>query len=847
MRGQLWLWVGLCSVGMILPARAETEVKSVLSGQQGDLAGSVDSDRPATTVKEWIAQMEAAAVRVTEVRLNATDQGLQVILETEAGQTLQATQQIEGNSVLLTIPNAVLALKDQPTFIANQPAPGIEQIAASQADTTSIQLRIIGVNAVPAAQIVAGQGLVVAVTPGTAETTAAAEGEEEELVVTGETEEGYRVPNTSVGTRTDTPLRNVPRSIQVIPLQIIEDQQATNINAALENVPGVVPATSTKTPFVEPVIRGFSGDVNNAFRRNGFRDPFVSSSAGETANIERIEVLRGPASVLYGQGSVGGITNIVTKQPLSEPFYKIGVSVGSFDTYRGTADLSGPLNNSGTLRYRLNLAAGTEGSLTDFYDRDRYVVAAVLDWRLSENTKLTFDAEYSRFRQNTNAFGLPAVGTVLDNPNGEIPRNRYIGDPEADERLTELFRLNLSLDHKFSQNWQIHSTFGAGFRLSEEFAVFEDSLQADNRTLDRGFFDSSDGFDIFAYTLDTYLTGKFKTGSIQHQLVTGIELLQEETITRNGIFGSTTPLDLFNPEYGNLAFNPIETFDTAERKRGLGLYIQDQIFLLDNLILSLGGRFDIINVRNKDFVAATTEFQQNEAFSPQIGIVYRPIKPISLYASYSRSFQQEVGRSFDNSIFAPQRGTQYEIGVKADINDRLSTTLAFYDLTRSNVLTTDPNNPGFDIQTGEQNSRGIELNVAGEILPGWNITAGYAYNNARITKDNTFTEGNRLNNAPENAFSLWTTYRISKGNLSGLGFGLGLFYVGERQGDLANTFTLPGYLRTDAAIFYEREQFKVALNVRNLFDINYFESAESDLRVFPGEPLTVSFSFSWKF
>lgn len=292
---------------------------------------------------------------------------------------------------------------------------------------------------------------------------------------------------------------------------------------------------------------------------------------------------------------------------------------------------------------------------------------------------------------------------------------------------------------------------------------------------------------------------------------------------------------------------PTARFDDRETKEGLGIYLQNQIDFSDQFILLLGGRFDIVNVTNEDFLESTREFQQNEAFSPRVGIVYQPVSNVSLYGSYSRSFQQETGRAFDGSLFDPQRGTQYEIGVRTDITNRLSATLALYDLTRSNVLTEDENNPGFDIQTGEQNSQGVELNVAGEILPGWNISTGYAYNNARITADNTLEEGNRLSNAPENAFSLWTSYDIQEGDFSGLGVGLGLFYVDERQGDLANTFTLPSYFRTDAAISYEKDQFEAAVNVRNLFNIDYFDSAQNDLRVYSGEPLTVSASVSWAF
>ena len=805
----------------------------------------VQERQPATTVAEWMAQVEASRLRITGVQIQETEAGLEIVLETANGELADLRMQRVDNAAIADIPNAVLAWPDGDSFEQFDPAAGMTLVSVTNETDGHVRITITGTDVAPVAEVTA-TGLTVTL----GEAVAGVDDDVIQLIVTGEQDEGYNPSSASVGTRTETPLRDIPRSIQVIPRQVIEDQQADNINQVLENIPGAVPAVSSGTPFAGPVIRGFGGftSLTDLFRRNGLRDPFGNTSAGETANIERIEVIRGPASVLYGQGTSGGIVNIVTKQPLSESFYEISGSAGSYDSYRGAVDLSGPLNNDGTLSYRLNLAAGTEGRFVDFYDRDRYVAAAVLDWRLSEDTRLILDAEYLGFRQNGNDFGLPAIGTVLDNPNGEIPRNRYIGDPEFEERVTNLYRGSLRLEHDFSENWGIRSAFNSGARISDEFNIFHASLEDDNRTLNRNFFDSSGGGNnTYAYTLDTYVTGSFNTGSIQHQLVAGVELSQQEEFTDDGVFGSTTSIDLFDPDYGNLVFTPIDEFDDVQRQRGLGLYIQDQISLLDNLILVLGGRFDIVNVRTKDFIASTTEFQQDEAFSPQVGIVYNPIEPISLYASYSRSFLQTVGRTFDNSIFEPQRGTQYEIGLKADINERLSTTLALYDLTRSNVQTEDPNNPGFRIQTGEQNSQGVELNIAGEILPGWNITAGYAYDNARIREDNTFDEGNRLNNAPENALSLWTTYRILGGNLSGLGLGLGLFYVGERQGDLANTFTLPDYLRTDAAIFYERNQFRAAVNVRNLFDIDYFEAAQNAFRVAPGEPLTLSASVSWKF
>jgi iron complex outermembrane receptor protein len=273
--------------------------------------------------------------------------------------------------------------------------------------------------------------------------------------------------------------------------------------------------------------------------------------------------------------------------------------------------------------------------------------------------------------------------------------------------------------------------------------------------------------------------------------------------------------------------------------------------LLENLKLVLGGRFDVVNQKQEDFVSSTTSEQQNEAFSPRVGIVYQPIQPVSLYASFSRSFNPATPGTIlaSGEAAAPERGTQYEVGIKTEfLQGRLSSTLAFYDLARSNVLTPDPNNPFASVQTGKQRSRGIELDVAGEILPGWRVIASYAYTDAKITQDNEYDVGNRLINVPENSASLWTTYEFQKGSLKGLGFGVGLRYVGERQGDLENSFALPSYLRTDAAIHYRRNKFRAALNVSNLFDIEYFEAAQyGRAGIFPGTPLAVIGTIGWEF
>ncbi|QYO63696.1 TonB-dependent siderophore receptor [Leptolyngbya sp. 7M] len=281
----------------------------------------------------------------------------------------------------------------------------------------------------------------------------------------------------------------------------------------------------------------------------------------------------------------------------------------------------------------------------------------------------------------------------------------------------------------------------------------------------------------------------------------------------------------------------------------IGIYLQDLISFTDNLKLLIGGRFDFIDYESINLLAAETTSLYDDAFSPRIGIVYQPIETVSLYASYTRSFTPNLfSRTVDGSRLDPERGTQYEIGVRSEFLDgRLSATLAAYQITKSNVAVDDPDNPNFSIQTGEQRSRGIELDIAGEILNGWNVIASYAYTDAIISRDTSPLEGNQLRGVPEHSASLWTTYEIQEGDLQGLGFGIGAFFSDSRQGDSSNTFQLPSFVRTDAALYYRRPSFQVALNIKNLFDVQYFEASNSRVAIDSGLPLTVIATLSINF
>jgi iron complex outermembrane recepter protein len=822
------------------PAVPEAVVRSQPKAQQPAIA----PHQPATTVKDWLAQIEAETTQVTGVTLNPTETGLEIVLETGADKPLpiDATRfRTVGNSLVAEIGNAVLALPNAQEFIAENPTAEITTVGVSQLDVNTIQVRVTGNNAPPTSEVRLKTGeLVYSVNPDEDE-------EEVEIEVTAEQEDGYRVPNASTATKTDTPLRDIPQTIQVVPRQVLEDQNVSRLEEAVRNTPGVNQASASY--FINGtflVIRGFTArDDSGNILRNGVSDP-ISTRQIDFANIEQVEVLKGPSSVLFGRANPGGTVNIITKQPLKDSAYAINATIGSYDFYRGAVDLTGSLNDSKTISYRLNAAYQDIGSFIDFVDSNRLFIAPVISFDIGDRTKLTFEGEFSS-SNNKAALGVPAAGSILPNPNGRLPLSRNIGEPFAGPFDVQTYRIGYKLEHQFNDNLALRSEF----RFSSYYATLDQivglSLNADNRTLNRQYTERT--FFQQGYNFTTDLIGKFSTGPIKHQVVFGVDLNRFDTPTFLGIGRSIQPIDIFNPVYGSpLGSSTFTRFNIAFKTDALGIYVQDQITLLDNLKLLVGGRFDTFKRTDKDFVSNTETSISKSAFSPRVGIVYQPIQPVSLYASYSRSFTPVTGLAFDGSSFEPERGTQYEIGVKADISNKLSATLAFFDLTRSNALTDDPVNLGFSIQTGEQRSRGLELSIGGEILPGWNIFAGYAYANATITNDtNPSLVGNLLNNSPENSFNLWTTYEIQSGSLKGLGLGAGLFYKGATQGDLANTFTVPSYLRTDAALFYKRGNFRGAINIRNLFDLNYYEFALSRTTVYAAEPLTVQATVSWEF
>jgi iron complex outermembrane receptor protein len=797
---------------------------------------------------------QAEVITVTGVKVNSTDKGLEVILETGVkSDRLQLTPKTEGNSYVADIPNAQLRLANGESFRQSKPAAGISEVTVSNVDANNIRLMVTGEAGVPTVELFdSDEGLVFGVTstattgqqPITSPQQTKPEGNPAiELEVTA-SPDTYRVSNTNVGTRTDTPLRDIPQTINVVPRQVIEDQASQNLGDVLRNL-GIV--TNGTRDVDNAIIRGFVIRPDNGTLKNGLRDPEAGRALGTNLNnIERVEVLKGPASVLYGQLPPGGVINLVTKQPLSDPYYSLGFKIGSYSEYEPSLDFSGPLTADRSLLYRLNASYKNSGSFIDFQNIQRLSIAPVITWQPSSGTKLTIEGDYQDAQQKPE-HGLPAVGTLLPNPNGKIRRSLYLGEPSLDvdgERFVE-GRIGYNLEQRLGNNWSLNNAFRFSYRNNLYYNTTNGNLENDDLTYTRGV----QSFYPFAesnFGQDTHVVGKVYTGSLEHKLLLGVDY-NHNVLSNFGSYNRTIgSLDIFNPIYGQTPGpTPVRTLPYIKiTTEDLGLYFQDQLALASNLKLVLGGREDFVS-NGLEFIS--TNEQSDSAFSPRVGIVYQPIEPVSFYASYSRSFEQQTGVDFNNNTFKPTRGTQYEVGVKTDwLNDKLSAILSFYDLTQSNVLTGDPDHEGYSIQIGEIKSQGIELYVTGELAPGWNIIGSYNYTDARITRDTTYKSGTIIVGVPENSASLWTTYIIPQGSLKGLGGGIGINYVGDRPEAIDNSLMLPSYVTTDAALYYHSNKFQAALNFKNIFDTVYYRSGDvSGLSI--GDPFTVEATVKYQF
>ncbi|WP_289501419.1 TonB-dependent receptor plug domain-containing protein [Gloeocapsopsis sp. IPPAS B-1203] len=504
-------------------------------------------EQPALTVEEWASWLahSSTAVQITGVQLNSTDSGIEIILDS-TGELEQPSTSAVGNALIVDIPNAVLNLPDGEEFQATNPSEDIALVSITPLPGNWVRIAITGLNSPPVAEVrQAEPGLIVSLSPGTE--VSEEDNDAIQVVVTGEQESGYAADNATTATRTDTPLRDIPQSIQVIPKQVLVDQQVIQLRDAVRNISGVVEANTFGNTRDTFIIRGFEQGVILQDGLRGFRNN-TQSSFIESANVERIEVLKGPASVLYGTLEPGGVINVITEQPLEFPFYSIELQGGNFGLIRPSIDLSGSLNPDGTLLYRLNAVYENGNSFRDFDQNiERIFVSPVVAWRISDRTDFALNFEYLN---DTRPFdrGILAFGTGI----ADIPYDRVLGEP--DDRITaEGFSASYRLEHRFSDNWSLRNAFRFSSTNGGYRAVEPDNLDENTGILARTWTDSESH--IESYSLQTTLAGEFRTGSVGHTLLFGVDLNRDTNVYNNYFdFGGAPSINIFDPVYGLASF-----------------------------------------------------------------------------------------------------------------------------------------------------------------------------------------------------------------------------------------------------------------------------------------------------
>ncbi len=656
----------------------------------------------------------------------------------------------------------------------------------------------------------------------------------------------YVLPNATSGTKTDTPIMETPLNVQVISKQVLKDQQVIKFDDALKNVSGVTidPAFNGGLVGTGAIfLRGFQ--TNTTFR-NGLRiDNTFGLATREIANVENIEVLKGPAAILYGRVEPGGLVNKVTKQPLATPYYALSQQFGSYDLYRTTIDATGPLTKDDTLLYRTNLSYQNNDSFRDGVSNENVFFAPVLKWNISPQTQATLELEYSHVTTN-----LDRQSRVLDINNQiiNLPPSRNLGQSSPYQADTILVGLNWS--HQFNDDWSIKHQVLYNSVDSNSTLQLPGDFNQDTNLLTRSAFQERAQNDTIATNID--LTGHFDTWGLKHTVLLGGDYYRFSYDPDYIRFsGDASAVNVFDPNSQVTSLDPTFVSDELNRRNtdNYGVYLQDQIKLPYNVQVLGGLRYQYVHSTSSvldrlNNVLTTNTPQTDDAVTPRVGLLWQLQNWLSLYSNYVENFGANSGRfafvegSASGKPLSPETAQQWEVGAKTEFFDgRLRATLAYYDLTKQNVATTDTAHQfecggACSIAVGEVRSRGPEVDIQGELLPGWNLIATYANQDVRVTKSND-TEGgavvgNRLGYAPRNIGSFWSTYEVQQGTLDGVKFGGG---VTLQDGVVSNDNTLksPGYALVNLLAGYSFEVGKskitAQLNVDNLLDKTYFTNA----------------------
>ena len=670
----------------------------------------------------------------------------------------------------------------------------------------------------------------------------------ETVEITG-AKQPYRNLTATGATKTDALIRDLPQSVRVLGADVLQDAGVTNLAQALDLSSGISRQSNLGGLWDSYSIRGFTGDPNfgSDYLVNGFNYSRGYNGVRDAINTNSVEVLKGPASALYGRGEPGGTVNITTKKPLFQPSRTVGLSIGSFDTFRQTVDLTGPINEN--IAYRLTAAHEKGDSFRDHVASERTMISPSFIWLMTPDTTLSYELEVSE-QKATFDRGVPFV-----NGRPAVPLSRFYGEPGDGLHTTKTVGNQLFLQHYFNDDWSLQS--GLSYRQSSIEGVSTEArfLRADNQTLARQRRTrDNDATDLSGRA---EVLGKLRGLGLTHSVLFGIDAYKFRDSRLQYRTTAAADINIFNPIYDRLAAAMTLNTNQKEDQKSYGLYAQDQIDLTRELKLMGGLRFDqydqsLINYRTN----RETEQSLNST-SPRIGLVYQPTRTVAVYATASRSFRPNSGVSINATSFPAEEGKSYEGGLKLDSADgKISSTIAAYLIRKSNVLTPDPRDPNnYSIAVGEMESKGLEFDLSGEIYPTYRLSAAYAFTNAKVTKDSNpvySTQGRQVANVPRNSANVMLVKAFGI-NGAAASIGAGIQYVGEREGAVApasaiEEFKLPAYTSVKLISSYEpTRQWRISLDIDNLFNRKFYASSYSSVWVYPGTSRRVTLNAQYKF
>ena len=637
-------------------------------------------------------------------------------------------------------------------------------------------------------------------------------------------------------TKTDAQPLDLPQSTRTLEADLLRDAGVTNLADALDLASGMSRQSDLGGLWDSYAMRGFTGDPNfgSDYMVNGFSSSRGYNGRRDVAGTQSIEILKGPASALYGRGEPGGTVNIVTKKPRFAPQYGIDVALASHGTRRAAADLTGPLSDS--VAYRFNVAHQAGGSFRDLVHTERTYVAPSILWHAGEDTTVSYEIEATRQR-------TPFDRGVVAVP-GRVPVSRFLGEPADGPVIVQSVGQQLFVQHALGDRWSLQG--GASYRDSAlaGYSTEASDLAADGRTLRRQRRHRD--FAAIDRSARVELLGRLAN----HAVLVGADTYRFDDrrvqLRRNPSAANPYALDIFAPAYGGVAAPLSLSIDTLEHQRATGLYVQDQLNLTARWKALVGVRHDRYRQTVINHRTAAVNHQRLGAISPRAGLVYQPDATVALYASMARGFRPNSGIGIDNQAFPAEESRADEVGAKLDTPGGLAGTLALYRIRKKNVLTTNPVNTDYSIPAGEVASRGVELDVSGRLRRDLKLSAAYAYTDARVTRgDTTIRTGSRVPNVPRHSANVLLVAGDAR-----MSAGAGLAYVGERFGDVAasSDFRLPGYTTARLMAAYAPDKrWRIALDVDNLFDRRYYASSYSRLWVMPGSTRTATATLSYRY